>query len=309
MSFGNLLRFLSGNGGAWPKGASRRASRGRARRLQIETLESRALLSVTTILDPALPPTPHQVESPSAAVMHLRNQPINQPVAQLVYYSWYGKGQVKMFYSGRLTWGGDVPWESETKATATGPSQLAWSLGGPSDPEDFVANSTPSLRTTFSLYPINGKYRVQTLQVEAISIGEGPALKFVSGTITIADNTSQINVDMPSTVTVGNTISNSTLTLYWEENVNGKGFKPDTVTPATIEQLFVTAAQPVNAKLDPPTVARVNYATKLAQGTASSNIMAIANKIDADAMSEEHFTYETSAYRQAVWTARKHGRF
>ena len=169
-------------------------------------------------------------------------------------------------------------------------------------PGGFCRQQHTQLAQTFSLYPINGKYRVQTLQVEAISIGEGPALKFVSGTITIADNTSQIDVDMPSTVTVGNTISNSTLTLYWEENVNGKGFKPDTVTPATIEQLFVTAAQPVNAKLDPPTVARVNYATKLAQGTASSNIMAIANKIDADAMSEEHFTYETSAYRQAVWT-------
>ena len=181
---------------------------------------NRALLSVN-VLGPALPPLSPPVEGASAAVVG-QNDDV-QPVAQLISYAWSGTGQVKMFYSGRDTWQKDNPWDTnDTTPTATGPKQPAWHLDDPQgDPEDFIANSTPTLTAVFSVSPTDpkaGSQRIKTLQVEAKNLNtEGVALDFDSATVVVPLYVTRITVTLTTNDTVGNQISNSFVLLEWKE--------------------------------------------------------------------------------------------
>ncbi len=287
--------------------ASRGAGRLKVRRLEIEPLESRALLSVN-VLGPALPPLSPPVEGASAAVVG-QNDDV-QPVAQLISYAWSGTGQVKMFYSGRDTWQKDNPWDTnDTTPTATGPKQPAWHLDDPQgDPEDFIANSTPTLTAVFSVSPTDpkaGSQRIKTLQVEAKNLNtEGVALDFNSATVVVPLYVTRITVTLTTNDTVGNQISNSFVLLEWKESINGMTAQPDPVTPTTHQQLFVTYGNPLNPSLNPPTAARVYYATDLAQGITHSNILAVSATIGRDAMSSRA---GTSTHRGTTPT-HPHGR-
>ena len=241
------------------------------------------------MLGPALPPLSPPVEGASAAVVG-QNDDV-QPVAQLISYAWSGTGQVKMFYSGRDTWQKDNPWDTnDTTPTATGPKQPAWHLDDPQgDPEDFIANSTPTLTAVFSVSPTDpkaGSQRIKTLQVEAKNLNtEGVALDFNSATVVVPLYVTRITVTLTTNDTVGNQISNSFVLLEWKESINGMTAQPDPVTPTTHQQLFVTYGNPLNPSLNPPTAARVYYATDLAQGITHSNILAVSATIGRDAMS------------------------
>ena len=262
-------RISSGN--AAQSGACRTRRFG-ARRLQIESLEPRNLLSVNMV-GPDLPIPLHGLIGPSPAAQVAA---ANDPMAWLIAIAWYGKGQIQMRATGdRGAWVSDTYTDPGSHATATGPGKWAWFLNdSEGDPEAYVAKSTPTLKANFSL-----DSGVKTLQVQAT----GGGLSFESAVVGVK-GLSNVNMTLSGKKNVGDNIDNREVVFQWQERINGGGWIPEPGTGTTSQHLFVTAAMPLNSSADRPTAKRIDYATNLAKGKPASDITAIANAIDLDAM-------------------------
>jgi hypothetical protein len=138
----------------------------------MEALEQRDLPSVN-ISGLDLAPAPHQSGSGFPAAMVAA---ADQAQAQLIGVAWYGKGQVQMRESaGHGGWASDAITDPGSHPTATGPNHYSWVRNdSQGDPIAYVANSTPSLNALFALsLPPPSSARVRTLQVKAVSVGDG----------------------------------------------------------------------------------------------------------------------------------------
>ena len=268
MWHGNVFSLKSGRGAARSGGGASRARRSGPRRLQIESLESRTLLSATiTAID--LPPAPRRAIAALPAALVGVTTP--KPEAHVISAAWYGAGQVKMDFAQTYTDPGEgqVPF---------GKGQTAWMLGQQAGaPEAWVAGSTPTLYAAMCLSLGNFSFRVEA---------KGDGLFFDSGKVN-SKGKGDVTIDLFGRNTVGDKIDDRQVNLLWYESCDGGPMKLDVTSS---QRLFVTHAQPLNADSDPTTVKRMQYGCDLAQkaNCAASNITAIAGAIDNDAMN--HYT-------------------
>jgi hypothetical protein len=270
-----------------------------ARRLRIESLESRSMPSVNLVGPELLAGAPPSDSSSPTAVPAAAGD----AQAFLIGVAWYGKGQVQMrtssghgfFFLDSLTDPGSRP-------TDTGPNKYSWFFNDVlGDPVAYVANSKPILKGLFSLtLPPPKSAEVKTLQVRA----EGGGLSFESQVVRVPKGASQVKVTLTTKNTVGDNIDDRDANLQWSENVNGQGWMPEPGVGHTSQVLFVTYGQPKEPGVNRPTARRIEYATDLAKGIVHSNLMAVAGAIDADAMSQSHFINRTQGdiyAKEAGW--------
>ena len=280
----NVFGLKSSRGAARFGGGACRARRSGPKRLRIESLEPRALLSANiTRLD--LPLTSSHVATAGPAA-HAAAGTGDGASAFVMGVAWGGAGQVEMNYSSSYTDDGTGKGDGPTP---TGKDKWAWVPGLLQAPEAWLAGSTPTLYATMSLstHPAPKNVHVK-------AIGDG--FDFEGSAKVPASAKGSMIVELSGGNGVGDKISDRQVGLAWYVSVDGG---PMITYGDSINELFVTYSHPVNPKGDPTTVARMRYACDWANGVVASNTTDVADAIDLDAMS--HYDNRQTG---DVWTGK-----
>lgn len=263
------------------------------KRLRVEPLEPRALLSADLR---SLDVFPDSQPGDTPAVP-LVSEGVNAGSTRLYSVAWAGNGQVKMKQQGNW-WGDDEFTDRGDRQTATGSAHPSWAdyngdgdageADEPWDPIAYKLNTKPKLKATFE---VDRSY-AKSIKVRAESIDGGPALVF-NGSAKVTRT--YAGVGLTTTNTVGGTIDNRDVTLEWYVSINGGAWQ--TIGSST-QRLFAVYGKPLDTSTNSPTAARVWYACYNAYG--NSTRLNIAQGIADDA--QNRFSTEHTYIKEAAWS-------
>ena len=199
------------------------------------------------------------------------------PTLHLSSVGWGGSGAVSMTEIGTDSWTNDSLTGVGDHAIPSGLSSPVWldanldgdviDAGDVSEPVACVRGTLPILRATLDVgNPNNG-----VVTVRATTVDSGSSMTFV-GTGVL--NGSRVTLDLTTSNSVGNAVTDRNLSLRWDVSTDG-GSTFQTIGTSGIE-VFVLYNRPLSSATQ-TTARRVDYAVDIASG--QNTVLAIAQAI------------------------------